>query len=137
MDSPELTFLELTDSGDERGSSFPVPGTWLAGTFPLRDGHVTTLLPGYIRGNHFHRTRNEILIVMSEDRWSLHWDTGEGTACQYQQFEGRGTVVIRVGPHASHAIRNDGSVLLHLVGLSDDLYDPAVPDTFPREVTMQ
>lgn len=136
MEIPKLTYAELADSGDERGSSFPAPAMWQAGTFPLRDGHITTLLPGHIRGNHFHRTRNEILIVMFEDTWSLHWDTGEGTPCHHHQFEGQGTVVIRVEPHASHAIRNDGSVLLHLVGLSDDAYDPAVPDTFPRTVTM-
>lgn len=134
MEGPELTYLELADSGDERGSSFPVPESWFSKEFPVRHGHVTTLLPGHTRGNHFHRTRQEILMVIFDDRWSLHWDAGEGTPCQYRQFEGQGTVVVRVPPLASHAIRNNGSGLLHLVALTDRAYDPDAPDAFPRRV---
>ena len=134
MENGGLTFGELADSGDNRGSSFALSMSWLTHEFPVRDGHITTLLPGHIRGNHYHRIRQEILIVMFEDRWSLHWDTGEGTPLHSRLFGGQGTVAIRVEPHASHAIRNDGSVLLHMVGLSDTEYDPRVPDTFPRKV---
>jgi hypothetical protein len=135
METPKLTYLELTDSGDERGSSFPVPGSWFSEAFPVRDGHITTLLPGHTRGNHFHRARHEVFVVMFDDLWSLHWDTGEGTRRQHRQFEGRGTVLIRIEPLASHAIRNDGSALLRLVGLTDGAYDPVSPDAFPRKVT--
>jgi dTDP-4-dehydrorhamnose 3,5-epimerase-like enzyme len=135
MEASKLTYLEVTDSGDERGSSFPVPGSWFSEAFPVRDGHITTLLPGHTRGNHFHRTRQEFFVVMFDDLWSLHWDTGEGTPCQYRQFEGRGTVLVRIQPLASHAIRNDGSDLLRLVGLTDGAYDPVTPDAFPRKVT--
>jgi hypothetical protein len=39
-----------------------------------------------VRGNHFHIVRNEILLVMSADRWSLHWDSGEGTQVTAQMF---------------------------------------------------
>jgi hypothetical protein len=56
MEGPELTYLELADSGDERGSGFPVPESWFSEAFPVRHGHVTTLLPGHTQGNHFHRT---------------------------------------------------------------------------------
>jgi hypothetical protein len=134
MENEGLTFVELTGNGDERGRSFALPGSWLSDAFPVRDGHVTTLLPGHIRGNHFHRIRREILILMFEDRCSLHWNTGEGTPLHHHQFEGQGTVAVMVEPHASHAIRNDGSVLLHIVGLSDAAYDPLMPDTVFRQV---
>jgi dTDP-4-dehydrorhamnose 3,5-epimerase-like enzyme len=135
MAASKLAYLELTDSGDERGSSFPVPGSWFAEAFPVRDGHITTLLPGQTRGNHFHRTRLETIIVMFDDRWSLHWDEGKHTARQHRQFEGQGAVVLMVQPEASHAIRNDGSRVLRLVGLTDGPFDPTSPDTFPRKVT--
>jgi len=134
MEAGKLRFAELADSGDERGSSFAVPESWLSNTFPVRDVHISTLLPGHVRGNHFHRLRNEILIIMWEDRWSLHWDTGEGTPVHHHQFEGKGTVAVSVEPHTSHAIRNDGSLLLHMVGLSDAAYDPLAPDSLPRKV---
>jgi len=135
MGTPGLDYLELTDSGDQRGSSFPVPPTWFAEPFPLRDAHITTLLPGHIRGNHFHRARREIFVVIANDRWSLHWDMGEGTSSQSHEFEGPSAVVVRIQPQVSHAIRNDGSAILHLVGLTDGPYDPTAPDAFPRRVT--
>jgi hypothetical protein len=132
---PKLMYLELTGSADERGSSFQLPGHWLPTAFPVRDGRMTTLPPGHIWGNHFHWTGHEILIIMFEDRWSLHWDTGKDTDAEHQHFEGQGTVIVRVDPLASHAVRNDGAALLHVVDLSDDAYDPETPDTFPRTVT--
>lgn len=135
MVASKLAYLELADLGDERGSSFPVPGSWFAEAFPVRDGHITTVSPGHTRGNHFHRSRLEIIIVLFDDRWSLHWDEGEHTACQHRQFEGQGTVILMVQPGASHAIRNDGSRVLRLVGLTDGPFDPANPDTFLRRVT--
>lgn len=131
----KLAYLELTDSGDERGSSFPVPGSWFAEAFPVRDGHITTVLPGHTRGNHFHQARLEIIIVLFDDRWSLYWDEGEHTACQYRQSEGQGAVILMVQSGASHAISNDGSRVLRLVTLTDRPFDPASPDTFPRKVT--
>ena len=107
-----LKITVLKDSGDERGSSFPAPEECFADGFPVRNVHLSTLLPGHVRGNHFHVTRNEILLVMSVDRWSLHWDSGIGTPADFREFDGSSAVVVRVPPHASHAIRNDGNARL-------------------------
>jgi dTDP-4-dehydrorhamnose 3,5-epimerase-like enzyme len=64
MGDSGLTILELKDSGDARGNSFPVPADWFSNTFPVRDVHITTVLPGHIRGNHYHVARHEVLIVI-------------------------------------------------------------------------
>jgi hypothetical protein len=131
----ELRITVLKDSGDDRGSSFPVPDECFGGGFPVHDAHLSTLMPGNVRGDHFHVTRHEILLVMSVDRWSLHWDSGAGTRIDARVFDGPGAVVIQVPPHASHAIRNDGSAPLQIVGLTDGPYEPATPDAYPRRVT--
>lgn len=130
-----LRVTVLNDSGDDRGSSFPAPDACFEGGFTVRDAHLSTLLPGHVRGNHFHVARHEILLVTSADRWSLHWDSGIGTPVEAQMFDGASAVVIQVPPHASHAIRNDGSAPLQIVGLTDGPYDPAAPDAYPRRVT--
>jgi dTDP-4-dehydrorhamnose 3,5-epimerase-like enzyme len=132
--SDELIVTELKDFGDERGSSFPAPEACLGGGFALRDAHLSTLQPGRLRGNHFHVARQEILLVMFTDRWSLHWDTGNETPVTVRVFDGTGAVIVRVPPYASHALRNDGSSPLHIVGLTDGPYDPGQPDAFPRQV---
>jgi dTDP-4-dehydrorhamnose 3,5-epimerase-like enzyme len=136
MADGELRVTELGDSGDDRGSSFPAPAEWFAGGFDVRDAHLSTLLPGHIRGNHFHVARHEILMVLSVDQWSLHWDSGTGTAVEVRKFDGTGAVLIRVPPYASHAIRNDGSAPLQIIGLTDGPYDPTAPDAFDRPVVV-
>lgn len=130
----ELRVTVLKDSGDVRGSSFPAPEECFDGGFTLRDAHLSTLLPGHVRGNHFHVVRHEILMVLSTDRWSLHWDSGIGTSVEAREFDGSSAVVIHVPPHASHAIRNDGNTTLQIVGLTDGPYDPHHPDAFDRDV---
>jgi dTDP-4-dehydrorhamnose 3,5-epimerase-like enzyme len=137
MTDSELRVIVLKDSGDHRGSSFPVPAECFEGGFTVRDAHLSTLMPGHVRGNHFHVARRETLLVMSGDRWSLHWDSGEGTQVMDRIFDGSSAVVVQVPPHISHALRNDGNMPLHIVGLTDGPYDPAAPDAFSRRVIFQ
>lgn len=134
MSASRLRITVLKNSGDERGSSFPAPEECFADGFPVRDAHLSTLLPGHVRGNHFHVERNEILLVMSVGGWSLHWDSGVGTPVDVREFDGSSAVVIHVPPYASHAIRNDGGAPLQIVGMTDGPYDPAAPDAFSRPV---
>ncbi|MEU9342799.1 hypothetical protein AB0D74_16485 [Streptomyces sp. NPDC048278] len=135
MDDAVLEFAEIDDSGDVRGSSFPVPPQWFAEAFCVRDAHPSSIRPGHTRGDHYHEVRHEILIVMPAGRWSLHWDSGADTMVQYRKFEGTAAVIIKVPPLSSHAIRNDGDTDLYVIGLTDGPYDPDSPDTFPRKVS--
>jgi dTDP-4-dehydrorhamnose 3,5-epimerase-like enzyme len=134
MASPDLAIHLISDGGDERGSSFSFPGALLGAIASVEDMHITTLAPGGIRGNHYHVARNEILIVLYKDSWSLHWDTGEGSVIERRTFSGDGAALLAVPPLASHAIRNDGVEYVQIVALSDGLYDPEYPDSFPRAV---
>lgn len=135
MSDPVLEYLELSDSGDARGSSFPVPAAWLAEAFVVRDAHISTVASGCTRGDHYHVDRHEVLAVMPSDRWSLHWDSGAGTDVRHQEFNGACAVIIRVPPLASHAIHNDGEEELRVIGLSDAPYDPERPDALSRRVS--
>jgi oxalate decarboxylase/phosphoglucose isomerase-like protein (cupin superfamily) len=130
----KLGVVELCDSGDVRGSSYAVPTELLHGQFPVADMHIATIEPGAVRGNHYHAVRREILVVMAMDRWSLHWDEGADTAVRRRNFDGPGAVLITVPIGMSHAIRNDGTVPIRMVGLSDGPYDPDRPDAYSRIV---
>jgi uncharacterized RmlC-like cupin family protein len=94
--------------------------------------HLTTLDPRHVRGNHFHKDRREVIIVVSSDRWSLYWDTGAGTKMKSHTFQTPGAVALEVDPLCSHAIRNDGDVSLTIIGISDREYSVENPDSFPR-----
>lgn len=116
----------LVPRTDARGSSFGVELPFAN----IAECHVATVRPGAIRGNHFHTTRREVLVVMYADRWTLLWDEGEHTPVQSRTYEGAGAVVMEIDAHCAHAVRNDGSRDLHLVSLGDT----RETDTFPRRL---
>jgi dTDP-4-dehydrorhamnose 3,5-epimerase-like enzyme len=135
MEITELAVVSLEDGGDGRGGSFSPPRRWLKHLRALEDLHIATIRPGKVRGNHYHTARRELLMVVYRDRWSLHWDCGEGTEPSQRHFDGSGAVLVAVPRLWSHAIRNDGVRDLWLVGASDVAYDPDNPDAFRRIVT--
>ena len=124
-----------SQSGDKRGLSFPVGDGLNAFLALARDCHITTIAPNCTRGNHFHRERGELLIVLYRDAWELYWDEGEGTEPQQRSFSGEGLVTIEVAREYSHALRNSGNQDLFVVGLSTGPYDPDAPDAYVRRVS--
>lgn len=128
-----MEVLALTDRADPRGSSFSVPAAWARFLPAAADLHVTSLRPGHIRGNHFHRTRKEIIVVIHRDVWTLHWDQGRGCSVHRRAFPGAGAVMVMVEPGAAHAVENSGAVELFTLGLTDGPYDPE--DTVRVEIT--
>jgi dTDP-4-dehydrorhamnose 3,5-epimerase-like enzyme len=130
----QLRVVEIAGGGDERGSSYGISDGWIAAGFVARDVHVTTTVPGRLRGNHYHATRREILIVTFADRWSAHWDSGPDTELRTAEFRGCGCAVLYVPTMVSHAIRNDGAAPLHITAITDGPYDPERPDAFARKV---
>jgi hypothetical protein len=132
----DLIIQELHDSTDERGASFSVPLEILRHLEAVRDVHIAVVRPGRIRGNHYHARHGEIITVVYQDDWSLHWDTGAGTAVQDRRFTGRGAVSIVIPLHWSHAIKNDGSIDLWLFNASDLAFDPGNHDAVTRAVAL-
>jgi dTDP-4-dehydrorhamnose 3,5-epimerase-like enzyme len=119
-------------AADARGASFVVAAEQLEFLGAPGDIHVASLLPGHIRGNHFHELRNELIIVIHEDRWSLRSDRGAGTKIASRAFTGAGVVAITVPKGSAHAIRNDGERAIWLLAASDGPYDAGAPDAHPR-----
>jgi predicted RNase H-like nuclease len=73
-----------------------------------------TLRSGMVRGNYFHRIAREQLVVLYTDRWTLCFDSGEGTPVETRAFSGAGAVRIELDPLCAHAIQNDGGAELHV-----------------------
>jgi len=132
---PDIELIPLTDSGDQRGASFPLGSAWLDFLGKAVDCHISTIKPGQTRGNHYHERKREIIVVVHRDRWTMCWDTGANTSPQRQEFTGGGAVMIKTSPGASHAVVNNGSEDLQLFALCNQLYDPAHPDAIARIVS--
>lgn len=134
---PTLRVIQLNDEGDARGLSFGVSGAPLDFLGSIVDMHVMTLAPGRIRGNHYHVARNEVILVVHTDTWSVLWDEGADTQVKQLTFQGNGAVVIEADPYASHAVRNEGERDLHIVAMTNGAFDVESPDSYPRIVASE
>lgn len=130
----KVRMTQLEDSADVRGSSFTPSILWQRLLSNNMDIHLMTLRPGFVRGNHYHRNRFEVLLMVYADAWSLHWDSGPETPTEHHSFSGSGAVMVEIEPLASHAIRNDGACDLQIIGLANIAYEPSSPDAYPRRV---
>ena len=128
----KVEIRELPNRGDQRGFSYTLPAEALTFLERVQDVHLASVLPGAIRGNHFHLRRREVILVSYSDKWSFHWDEGPESSALHRTFGGSGTVMIQVSPGASHAVRNDGHQPFILVAASSESYDPT--ETVARKV---
>ena len=122
----------LPNTGDHRGFSAVCKRDQFRLPADLQEVHCTTLVPGMVRGNHYHKARIEFILLYFWDNCQIAWDEGEGTPVQVAEFSGDGVIAIEVEPLHSHAVKNTGAEEMVIVALSDFLYSVENPDTFPR-----
>lgn len=120
-----VRIIRLVSTGDERGDSFNVPPEIFSFLGGIADIHLTSLVPGAVRGNHYHLRRREVLMVKHETDWSLYWDVGMGTAVKTSQISGTGVALILIEPGCSHALQNCGTGSMTIFSLNSEAYDPA------------
>ena len=133
-DRTPIRITHLQNTGDNRGSSFILPNWCINFIDSVKDIHISTIVSGAVRGNHYHKNHRELLLVIYHDKWSLHWDTGSDTKIHKKTFSGSGAVSVEIEPMASHAIRNDGMQKLYVFGLADMHYEPDAPDSHQKDV---
>lgn len=123
----DVVITQLPDTSDERGLSFSLPAETIT-RLTVRDVHLAAIRPGFVRGNHYHTQKIELITVIYTDDWSLHWDTGEGTMVRSRTFSGSGAVSVQFPFLWSHAVRNDGKQDLWMFNANDRAFDPSDPN---------
>ena len=124
-DSMKIEISELENGGDARGLSFTLPPVALQLLGNVADLHLASTCPQAVRGNHYHVSKREIILVLPGAAWSLHWDEGEGMPAQHRNYNGENAVLVQVAPGCSHAVRNEDSTALWLLTCSSESYDPS------------
>ncbi len=120
----KIQISEVDNHGDARGFSFSAPRQALEFIGRIADVHLASVLPGGVRGNHFHIRKRQAIVFLPGSAWSFHWDEGENTTIQRRQFDGKSAVLVLISPGCAQAMRNDGSSPFWLVACSSELYDP-------------
>jgi len=91
--------------------------------------HMAEIEPGAVRGNHYHKSKKEVMVVWYADNWSFGWQSAEETKTKVKDFNGRGAMIVEIAPEAAHAIKNSGDEILRIIAFSDKRSDPRQPDT--------
>ncbi len=97
---------------------------------------VSTTKPGITRGEHFHLHKIERFVVLSgQARISLRKLFSTDAVC----FDVDGTTPVAVDMPTmwAHNITNTGASELVTLFWTNELFDPAAPDTFPEHVEAQ
>lgn len=129
-----VEFVTYKPSEDLRGYSFLLDDDIAKFIQAVRNLHVSTVLPGKIRGNHFHTKKREILFAMPGCRWLIAWDQGKHTAIKEQTFSGETAVLVKIAPLSSHAVKNVDKKDLVLLSMGKERYNPEDPDAQTRIV---
>ncbi|MBI5190864.1 MAG: cupin domain-containing protein [Nitrospirae bacterium] len=91
----------------------------------IRAVHVVAIMPGQVRGNHYHEKAKELLFMFS-GTGMLYWE--EDGHAKERLISGE-PVIVTIPPGVKHAFRNTGEDTVYLIAVRDGDYDPAHPDT--------
>jgi len=119
----------LNNFGDTRGDMFRLDDASLSFVHDLHDVHFGTILPGATRGNHYHLSRKEVLILTYIDGCTVAWQEAGSQETIQKAFEGSGTVSFGFDAGVTHAIKNTGTQPMSLIALSDGKPNAEQPDT--------
>ena len=100
---------------------------------PFGSIYVATVEPGGVRGNHYHRAREEYLLILAGEALVVLEDphTGERREERVSTLPSGEPTRVRIGRGVAHAVENVGPTLVILCAHSTTPYDPDAPDDFP------
>ena len=110
---------------------------WLVNLFranelekPVKQMHLASIKPGYVRGNHYHSKRMEWFFLITGKAKLCLEDIKNGKKICLKLSE-KEPKVITIFPGVAHAVKNVGKETVYLVSAQSDIYNPKSPDAFP------
>lgn len=121
--------IPLARRADERGAFVEL----LRARGGSGQASISTTAPGVTRGDHFHRRKFERFTVVA-GRAVIRLRRIHTTDVVEIPVDGDEPVAVDMPTLWSHSIENVGDGPLHTSFWTDDLFDPARPDTIPERV---
>ncbi len=120
---------ELRGHSDERGTFYEILKTLDSGQFS-----VSTTKPGdFVRGNHYHNTKNEKFLVVKGEALIQLRDIFSDEVIEYRVSDKKMEIVEMI-PGYTHNIKNISDEEMILFIWASENYDPKNPDTYYLEV---
>ena len=98
--------------------------------------YLAIISPGTLRGNHYHKTKDEYFAIMSGSVLVVLKDTVSGERVEFVMESTKEKITrLRVGPNVDHAIKNVSDTDVVLCAYTDKEYDPGKLDQEDYQVT--
>ena len=112
----EHSFIELATKEDERGFVIrPFEGKEL---HSIHNIHLVSLNPGAVRGNHFHPTQREYILVLGTHVKLVMVDNLTDTRSE-KIIDEKGSSLVMIPPKVAHAIKNLSNETIYLLCYTD------------------
>ena len=119
---------ELKGHKDDRGTFYEILKTQDSGQFSL-----STTVPGILRGNHYHHTKNEKFLVVKGEALIEFKHIITNEIISYKVSDKKMEVVEMI-PGYTHNIKNIGNEEMLLFLWANETFDQDNPDTYFLEV---
>lgn len=94
--------------------------------------YITVAYPDKVKGNHFHKMKNEWVHVLHGKAKMTFHDVETGDS--HEMIVDNNTTVIKIPPMIAHGFKNIGNEIVYILIYSDKVYDKKNPDSFPKMV---
>ena len=127
-----IKIQSIKNQADERGDKFFLPQEAIEFVGHIDEMHYVSVLPGAIRGNHYHIEAKEFVLLTYSDSWQFMWQACNRNNTITQNFTGEGSVLILIESRVVHTINNTGKTALHLISCSNKRHNPQKQETFRK-----
>jgi len=128
----EVNVKNLEKKEDERGWLIEVLRADEIGE-EIKQIYFTTIKPGKVRGNHYHKKKVDWLCVVKGKAKISVLNPANGEKKEIL-VNGKKPKIIKLKPGIAHAVKNIGSEDVHLIGIVNETFDPKDPDTYPLKI---
>lgn len=97
---------------------------------------VSRTRPGVVRGHHYHRSKIEKFVVVEGEACIRLRQVDTGRTVSYR-VAGGDFKVVDIPPGYAHAVENIGATELIVLFWAGEMFDPALPDTYPCAVSVE
>jgi dTDP-4-dehydrorhamnose 3,5-epimerase-like enzyme len=122
--------LDISPNSDIRGEVIKVMTVDKSG-WPARDVLVASIEPGAVRGNHYHKEKEEIYVVIKGKVLTTLVDINTKERKEIK-FDGKKRQILFIHPYVSHSVKNIGNETAWFIEVQNTDYN--TKDDFKYEV---
>lgn len=127
----DIKITKLEQKKDERGRLVQNEDNELANS--MKHFHVSSSVPGAIRGQHYHNTKTEWFLVLEGKARIICKDLKTEEILELK-LEGDDPQLVKISPKIAHTIENIGDSKMYLLAFVDKPFDEKNPDTIKYEL---